>query len=98
MVCSKSAPVPGEPLYEACVTRVEKFLYKKLLKVSEAELADFFSLSYFYDRVVDLALLGTIMLHLQHPVGDQRWGSTTSPRMHFTIAAELNIEEDYYFS
>ncbi|TWW78528.1 ectonucleoside triphosphate diphosphohydrolase 6 [Takifugu flavidus] len=48
----------GEPLYEACVTRVEKFLYKKLLKVSEAADADFFSLSYFYDRVVDLALLG----------------------------------------
>lgn len=69
MVGSKSVPVrvPGEPLYEACVTRVEKFLYKKLLKVSEAAHADFFSLSYFYDRVVDLALLGTIMLHLQHP-------------------------------
>lgn len=66
--------VPGEPLYEACVTRVEKFLYKKLVKVSEAAHADFFSLSYFYDRVVDLALLGTIMLHLQYPVGDQRWG------------------------
>uniref|UniRef100_A0A674MGJ9 Ectonucleoside triphosphate diphosphohydrolase 6 n=1 Tax=Takifugu rubripes TaxID=31033 RepID=A0A674MGJ9_TAKRU len=50
----------GEPLYEACVTRVEKFLYKKLLKVSEAADADFFSLSYFYDRVVDLGDEGTV--------------------------------------
>lgn len=51
--------VPGEPPYEACVTRVEKFLYRKLLTVSEAAHLEFFSLSYFYDRVVDLALLGT---------------------------------------
>lgn len=50
--------VPGEPLYEACLTRVEKFLYRRLLKVSEAAHLEFFSLSYFYDRVVDLALLG----------------------------------------
>lgn len=55
-------PTPGEPLYEACVTRVEKFLFKKLLKVSEAAHLDFFSLSYFYDRAVDLALLGTLVL------------------------------------
>uniref|UniRef100_H2T549 Ectonucleoside triphosphate diphosphohydrolase 6 n=1 Tax=Takifugu rubripes TaxID=31033 RepID=H2T549_TAKRU len=54
----------GEPLYEACVTRVEKFLYKKLLKVSEAADADFFSLSYFYDRVVDLALLDEGTVHV----------------------------------
>lgn len=50
--------VPGEPPYEACVTRVEKFLHRKLLKVSEAAHLEFFSLSYFYDRVVDLGLLG----------------------------------------
>lgn len=40
------------------MTRVEKFLYRKLLKVSEAAHLEFFSLSYFYDRAVDLALLG----------------------------------------
>lgn len=89
--------VPGEPLYEACVTRVEKFLYKKLLKVSEAAHADFFSLSYFYDRVVDLALLGMIMLHLQH-VGDQRWGVNYNSQNAFHSHAELNLEEGYYFS
>lgn len=52
--------VPGEAMYEACASRVEKFLYKKLLKVSEAAQLDFFSLSFFYDRAVDLQLLRTI--------------------------------------
>ncbi|CAG05101.1 unnamed protein product, partial [Tetraodon nigroviridis] len=48
----------GEAPYEACVTRVEKFLYRKLLTVPEAAHLEFFSLSYFYDRAVDLGLLG----------------------------------------
>lgn len=59
------------------MTRVEKFLFKKLLKVSEAAHLDFFSLSYFYDRAVDLALLGT------HAGAQQpswlSWESTTTP-------------------
>lgn len=52
--------VPGEAVYEACVSRVESFLYKKLLKVSEAAQLNFFLLSFFYDRAVDLQLLRTI--------------------------------------
>lgn len=69
--------VPGEPLYEACVTKVEKFLYRKLLKVSEAAHLEFYSLSYFYDRVVDLALLG-MHDNVNNSIG-QRWESTTTP-------------------
>lgn len=37
---------------------MEKFLYRKLLTVPEAAHLEFFSLSYFYDRAVDLGLLG----------------------------------------
>lgn len=82
---------PGEPLYKACVTRVEKFLYKKLLKVSEAAHLEFFSLSYFYDRVVDLALLGTLMLNLQHSYSCPVIQSTTTPRMLLAVRLIKNV-------
>ena len=70
---------PGEPIYEACVTRVEKFLYRKLLKVSEAAHLEFFSLSYFYDRAVDLALLGMDTNAKLPTLLLASWESTTAP-------------------
>ncbi|XP_028983220.1 ectonucleoside triphosphate diphosphohydrolase 6 isoform X2 [Betta splendens] len=47
----------GEPLYEACVTKVEKVLYRKVVKVSEAADMDFYAFSYYYDRAVDLGVI-----------------------------------------
>ncbi|XP_078099021.1 ectonucleoside triphosphate diphosphohydrolase 6 isoform X2 [Sander vitreus] len=47
----------GEPVYEACLTKVEKVLYRKVVKVSEAADVDFYAFSYYYDRAVDLGLI-----------------------------------------
>lgn len=52
--------VEGEPVYEACRTKVEKFVYRKLLKVSETHM-NFFGLGYFYLRAVDLGFIGTTL-------------------------------------
>ncbi|XP_037321572.1 ectonucleoside triphosphate diphosphohydrolase 6 isoform X1 [Pungitius pungitius] len=48
----------GEPVYEACRTKVEKVLYRKVVPVSEAADVDFYAFSYYYDRAVDLGLIG----------------------------------------
>lgn len=53
-----AACVSGEPVYEACRTKVEKFLYRKLPKVSEAADMEFYGLGYFYLRAVDLGFIG----------------------------------------
>ncbi|XP_037638084.1 ectonucleoside triphosphate diphosphohydrolase 6 [Sebastes umbrosus] len=47
----------GEPVYEACLTKVEKVLYRKVVKVSEAADVDFYAFSYYYDRAVDLGVI-----------------------------------------
>ncbi|XP_042290259.1 ectonucleoside triphosphate diphosphohydrolase 6 isoform X2 [Thunnus maccoyii] len=47
----------GEPVYEACLTKVEKLLYRKVTKASEAADVDFYAFSYYYDRAVDLGLI-----------------------------------------
>ncbi|XP_076599602.1 ectonucleoside triphosphate diphosphohydrolase 6 [Chaetodon auriga] len=47
----------GEPVYEACLTKVEKVLYKKVMKVSEGADMDFYAFSYYYDRAVDLGVI-----------------------------------------
>ncbi|KAK9541110.1 hypothetical protein VZT92_001181 [Zoarces viviparus] len=47
----------GEPVYEACRTKVEKVLYRKVVKVSEAADVDFYAFSYYYDRAVDLGVI-----------------------------------------
>lgn len=47
----------GEPIYEACLKKVEKMLYRKVKKAVEAKDMDFYAFSYYYDRAVDL---GTI--------------------------------------
>lgn len=50
--------VSGEPVYEACLTKVEKVLYRKVTKVSEGADMDFYAFSYYYDRAVDLGVIG----------------------------------------
>nr|XP_020477922.1 ectonucleoside triphosphate diphosphohydrolase 6 [Monopterus albus]XP_020477924.1 ectonucleoside triphosphate diphosphohydrolase 6 [Monopterus albus]XP_020477925.1 ectonucleoside triphosphate diphosphohydrolase 6 [Monopterus albus]XP_020477926.1 ectonucleoside triphosphate diphosphohydrolase 6 [Monopterus albus] len=47
----------GEPVYEACLTKVEKVLYRKVTKASEAADMDFYAFSYYYDRAVDLGVI-----------------------------------------
>ncbi|XP_020481788.1 ectonucleoside triphosphate diphosphohydrolase 6 isoform X1 [Labrus bergylta] len=47
----------GEPVYEACLTKVEKVLYRKVMKASEAADMDFYAFSYYYDRAVDLGII-----------------------------------------
>lgn len=50
--------VSGEPLYEACLNKVEKVLYRKVVKASEVADVDFYAFSYYYDRAVDLGVIG----------------------------------------
>ncbi|XP_072246567.1 ectonucleoside triphosphate diphosphohydrolase 6 [Leuresthes tenuis] len=47
----------GEPAYEACLAKVEKVLYRKVMKASEVEDADFYAFSFYYDRAVDLGVI-----------------------------------------
>ncbi|KAI3363570.1 hypothetical protein L3Q82_012155 [Scortum barcoo] len=49
----------GDPVYEACLTRVEKVLYRKVVKAAEAADMDFYAFSYYHDRAVDLGVIGT---------------------------------------
>ncbi|KAF0021373.1 hypothetical protein F2P81_026374 [Scophthalmus maximus] len=50
--------VSGEPVYEACLTKVEKVLYRKVMKASEAADVEFYAFSYYYDRAVDVGVIG----------------------------------------
>uniref|UniRef100_UPI003AAE4FD3 ectonucleoside triphosphate diphosphohydrolase 6 n=1 Tax=Centroberyx gerrardi TaxID=166262 RepID=UPI003AAE4FD3 len=47
----------GEPVYESCLNKVEKVLYKKVRRAVEAEHMDFYAFSYYYDRAVDLGAI-----------------------------------------
>ncbi|XP_034537300.1 ectonucleoside triphosphate diphosphohydrolase 6 isoform X2 [Notolabrus celidotus] len=47
----------GEPVYEACRTKVEKVLYRRVTKASGVEDMDFYAFSYYYDRAVDLGVI-----------------------------------------
>lgn len=47
----------GEPVYEACLNKVEKVLYKKVMKAYEDADMDFYAFSYYYDRAVDLGII-----------------------------------------
>lgn len=47
----------GEQIYDACLTKVEKLLYKKVAKVAEAAEMEFYAFSYYYDRAVDLGVI-----------------------------------------
>lgn len=47
----------GEPVYEACLTKVEKVLYRKVTAAPEVADVDFYAFSYYYDRAVDLSVI-----------------------------------------
>ncbi|MEQ2198991.1 hypothetical protein XENOCAPTIV_022052, partial [Xenoophorus captivus] len=49
-----------EPVYQACLTKVQKVLYRKLTKASEGADADFYAFSFYYDRAVDLGVIGKV--------------------------------------
>uniref|UniRef100_A0A3P8TEN9 nucleoside diphosphate phosphatase n=1 Tax=Amphiprion percula TaxID=161767 RepID=A0A3P8TEN9_AMPPE len=54
----KGQKAGNEPVYEACLNKVEKVLYRKVMKASEAAEVDFYAFSYYYDRAVDLEVIG----------------------------------------
>uniref|UniRef100_A0A671MYX5 nucleoside diphosphate phosphatase n=1 Tax=Sinocyclocheilus anshuiensis TaxID=1608454 RepID=A0A671MYX5_9TELE len=47
----------GEPIYETCLTKVEKMIYKRVRKIEGVKDMDFYAFSYHYDRAVDLGLI-----------------------------------------
>ncbi len=48
----------GEPIYETCLTKVEKMIYKRVRKIEGVKDMDFYAFSYYYDRAVDQGLIG----------------------------------------
>uniref|UniRef100_A0A3Q0R2G3 Ectonucleoside triphosphate diphosphohydrolase 6 n=1 Tax=Amphilophus citrinellus TaxID=61819 RepID=A0A3Q0R2G3_AMPCI len=48
----------GEPVYEACLSRVEKVLYQKVTEASGVANMDFYAFSFYYDRAVDIGAIG----------------------------------------
>ncbi|ROJ78937.1 Ectonucleoside triphosphate diphosphohydrolase 6 [Anabarilius grahami] len=50
----------GEPIYESCLRKVEKMIYKRVRKTEEVKDMDFYAFSYYYDRAVDLGLIDEI--------------------------------------
>ncbi|XP_034164074.1 ectonucleoside triphosphate diphosphohydrolase 6 isoform X2 [Pangasianodon hypophthalmus] len=47
----------GEPIYESCLSKVEKMIYKRVQKAEEVKQMEFYAFSYYYDRAVDLGLI-----------------------------------------
>ncbi|XP_047013811.1 ectonucleoside triphosphate diphosphohydrolase 6 isoform X3 [Ictalurus punctatus] len=47
----------GEPIYESCLSKVEKMIYKRVQKAEEVKRMEFYAFSYYYDRAVDLGLI-----------------------------------------
>uniref|UniRef100_A0A8C7YL19 nucleoside diphosphate phosphatase n=1 Tax=Oryzias sinensis TaxID=183150 RepID=A0A8C7YL19_9TELE len=47
----------GEPVFETCLTRVQKVLYGKIKRVSEVVSMDFYAFSFYYDRAVNLGII-----------------------------------------
>lgn len=47
----------GEPIYESCLSKVEKMIYKKVRRAEEVKDMEFYAFSYYYDRAVDLGLI-----------------------------------------
>uniref|UniRef100_A0A674B3P6 nucleoside diphosphate phosphatase n=1 Tax=Salmo trutta TaxID=8032 RepID=A0A674B3P6_SALTR len=47
----------GEPIYESCLRKVEKMLYRKVKNAGEAKDMEFYAFSYYYDRAVDLGAI-----------------------------------------
>ncbi|XP_053189617.1 ectonucleoside triphosphate diphosphohydrolase 6 [Scomber japonicus] len=57
IIYTVSGQKAGEPVYDACRVKVEKLLYRKVFKASEAADVEFYAFSYYYDRAVDLGLI-----------------------------------------
>ncbi|XP_062863518.1 ectonucleoside triphosphate diphosphohydrolase 6 [Trichomycterus rosablanca] len=47
----------GEPIYESCLSKVEKMIYRRVQKAEEVKDMEFYAFSYYYDRAVDLGLV-----------------------------------------
>ncbi|KAL7873714.1 hypothetical protein AOLI_G00127850 [Acnodon oligacanthus] len=47
----------GEPIYDSCLSKVEKMIYKRVRKAEEVKDMEFYAFSYYYDRAVDLGLI-----------------------------------------
>ncbi|XP_056466126.1 ectonucleoside triphosphate diphosphohydrolase 6 isoform X3 [Gadus chalcogrammus] len=47
----------GEPVYDACRTKVEKVLYRRVQPAPETRDLDFYAFSFYYDLAVDLQLI-----------------------------------------
>ncbi|XP_031434979.1 ectonucleoside triphosphate diphosphohydrolase 6 [Clupea harengus] len=47
----------GEPIYESCLNKVEKMLYKKVKKAENLKDMQFYAFSYYYDKGVDLGII-----------------------------------------
>ncbi|KAI7805096.1 ectonucleoside triphosphate diphosphohydrolase 6 isoform X2 [Triplophysa rosa] len=47
----------GEPIYESCLRKVEKMIYKRVREAEEVKDVDFYAFSYYYDRAVDLGII-----------------------------------------
>ncbi|XP_068597187.1 ectonucleoside triphosphate diphosphohydrolase 6 [Brachionichthys hirsutus] len=67
LIYSVKGQKAGEPAYEACRTKVQKVLYRKLTTPSEAADVDFYAFSFYYDRAVDLRVIeektgGTVLV------------------------------------
>ncbi|KAM9395026.1 ectonucleoside triphosphate diphosphohydrolase 6-like isoform 3-T4 [Salvelinus alpinus] len=54
---SSFVSVSGVPIYESCLRKVEKVLYRKVKKAEEAKDIEFYAFSYYYDRAVDLGAI-----------------------------------------
>uniref|UniRef100_A0AAY4E8C8 nucleoside diphosphate phosphatase n=1 Tax=Denticeps clupeoides TaxID=299321 RepID=A0AAY4E8C8_9TELE len=47
----------GEPIYESCLKKVEKMLFKKVKKAEDTGNMEFYAFSYYYDKAVDLGII-----------------------------------------
>lgn len=47
----------GEPVYESCLMKVQKMLYRRVKKAEDFKDMEFFAFSYYYDRGVDLGII-----------------------------------------
>ena len=85
----------GEPIYDACRTKVEKVLYRRVQPAPETRDLDFYAFSFYYDLAVDLQLIGqpqphphtdltpTLHQHLTSPSAS----SSPSPSPHLPLTS-----------
>ncbi|XP_062257111.1 ectonucleoside triphosphate diphosphohydrolase 6 isoform X1 [Platichthys flesus] len=78
----------GEPVYEACRTKVEKVLYRKVSRPAEVADVEFYAFSYYYDRAVDLGVIeekkgGTIKVSDYMDAAERVCGGASIPQSPF---------------